>query len=234
MHMMRGEIITWSYTIALLDAMFAIRKDLVDKKALTSMNDGFSTSLAEQYSTIPEPLLCGKAPYYCKKGYTCATDYSPKYTDKYFLKDLLVKTTPPTQWKYMVHPIEKRQTDRIELKDKEMRNHFATRGGPQAGEIFFRVNIISSQDGHVAVCLEGIEKKTPMARIEYRFDLNVGEKVLSPDFVYNPKPNRSAWESKTDLNHCMVLNNIPVGIHVLGMESKGGYVGVSHIITWKP
>lgn len=233
--MMRAELIAWSYTIALLEAMFAVRQELVAKKSLSVLNQGYASSLSEKFSTLPDPVQCGKAPYFCKKGYTCATDYSPKYTKDFFLKDLVVKTAEPSKWKYMVHPIEKRQSDRIELHEKEMRNYYGTREGPKAGEIFFRVNIVNPEDGHVALCWEGIERGATMARLEYRLDLNVGEKALSPDFIYTPRTNRSAWDSKSFMNHCMTLNNLPIGVHVLGLESKGGgNVGVSHLITWKP
>jgi hypothetical protein len=41
MHMMRGEVIAWSYTIALLEAMFTLRKELMGKqKTSTVMHQG--------------------------------------------------------------------------------------------------------------------------------------------------------------------------------------------------
>eukprot|EP00603_Paraphysomonas_imperforata_P007121 CAMPEP_0114431818 /NCGR_PEP_ID=MMETSP0103-20121206/10815_1 /TAXON_ID=37642 ORGANISM="Paraphysomonas imperforata, Strain PA2" /NCGR_SAMPLE_ID=MMETSP0103 /ASSEMBLY_ACC=CAM_ASM_000201 /LENGTH=365 /DNA_ID=CAMNT_0001601433 /DNA_START=336 /DNA_END=1430 /DNA_ORIENTATION=- len=98
MHMMRAELIAWSYTIALLEAMYSVREELVAKRTMSDLNQGYATSLSKKFSTIPDPVLCGKAPYFCKKGYTCATDYSPKYTKDFFLKDLVVKTAEPTKW----------------------------------------------------------------------------------------------------------------------------------------
>lgn len=167
--------------------------------------------------------------YFC---FVFLTEYSPKYTDKFTLKELQMKTNIPNKWKFIVMNIEKGHTDRIELKDKEMRNHFATREGPKAGELFLRVKIVSTKVNRALICWEGIEKKGPMLRLEYRFDLNVGEEAMSPNFTYVPKMNRTVWESKVDLHPCMSLNNLPVGVHVLGLESKGGHVGVSHVITW--
>ena len=230
--MMRGEIIAWSYTIALFEALVAFRQELTTGKVLSDLHAGYSETFAKQQGPIPQPMLCGGDPYYCEESYKCFTEYSPKYTEKYSLKELVVNSIPPSKWAYVVHPIQKRQSDRINPSDKEMRNHYATREGPKAGEIFFKINIVSEKVGRVLVCWEGIDKKTPMERIEYRFDLNVGDVALSPNYTYYPKPNRSAWESKVHMYPCMSLHNLPMGIHILGLESKGGYVGVSHIVTW--
>ena len=226
MHMMRGELIVWSYTIALLEAMFTLRKELATKKSSTELHPMYSASLTSKNGPMQKPLLCGGDPYYCEQPYNCCTEYSPKYTDQFTLKELLMKTKTPTKWKYAVHPIEKGHTDRIELKDKEMRNHFTTREGPPAGELFLRIKIVSSIVGRALICWEGIDKQKPMTKLEYRIDLDVGEQAMSP------KANRNAWESKVEMYPCMSLNNLPVGVHVLGLESKGGYVGVSHVITW--
>ena len=230
--MMRGELIAWSYTIALLEAMFAVRKELVAKKALAELHPEYSKALTAKHGPMKKPLLCGGDPMYCEEAYTCFTEYSPKYTDKFTLKELVMKTDPPTKWEFKVFPIEKKQRDRIAPSDKEMRNHYGTRDGPKAGELFLRVNIVSSQVGRVQVCWEGIDKNKPMEKLEYRFDLNVGEEALSQNYVYVPKDNRVAWESKVSSMPCMTLTNLPVGVHVLGLESKGGNVGVSHIVTW--
>lgn len=230
--MMRGELIAWSYTIALLDAMFTARQELVAKKALATLLPTYSTALIAKSGPLKQPLSCGGDPYFCEYSYNCYTEYSPKYTEKFTLKELVMNTNPPTKWKFSIHNIEKGHTDRVEQKDKEMRNHYTTREGPKAGELFLRINIVSSQVGRALVCWEGLDKKAPMLRLEYRMELNVGEEAMSPNYIYTPKANRSAWETKVDLSPCMSLNNLPVGVHVLGLESKGGYVGVSHVITW--
>lgn len=231
MHMMRGEVIAWSYTLALLEAMYTIRRSIVSGGDLLSMHNVFSTHLAANFSTVKKPKQCGGEPFFCEQRYSCFTDYSPKYIQQYSLKELAVETATPSKWKYKVHPIPNKQTDRIDNADKEMRSHFSTREGRMAGELFLRVNIVSNI-GRALVCWEGFEKKNVMSRLEYRFDLNVGEKAFSPDFVYVPSNNRTPWDSRVEFNPCMSLNNIPLGVHVLGLESKGGNSGVSHLITW--
>lgn len=231
MHLMRGEFIAWSYTIALLEALFALREELLAKKTFDTLHSGYAQALTSQHGVMNKPKLCGGEPFHCEKSYSCFTEYSPKYTDKYTLKELVMKTDPPTKWRYVVHPIEKRQTDRIQPSDKEMRNHYNTREGPKAGELYLLVHIVSAEVGTVHVCWEGIEKNKPMTRLEYRFDLNVGSAALSPNYTYVPTGGRIAWEAKIDIHPCMALTNLPVGVHVLGLESKGGNAGVSHVIT---
>ena len=38
--MMRGEVIAWSYTLALLEAMYTIRRNIVSGGDLLSMHNG--------------------------------------------------------------------------------------------------------------------------------------------------------------------------------------------------
>ena len=231
--MMRGELIAWSYTIALLEAMFTVREELVAKKSLAALHAGYANALTSKHGVVRKPALCGDDPFYCEHSYNCFTEYSPKYTEKFTLKELVVKTNTPTNWTFIDNAfLNQFHSDRIALQDKESRNYYVTHEGPTAGELFLRVNIISQQVGSALVCWVHIEKKRNVVQVEYRFDFNVGEEALSPDYIYVPKANRSAWTSKVEMYPCIFLNNLPVGVHVLGLAPKGKHAGVSHVVTW--
>lgn len=84
MHMMRAELIAWSYTIALLEAMFTIRQELVAKASLTALYAGYSTALTSLSGPVKKAAHCGGDPFYCEQPYNCFTgewvNFSLSYT----------------------------------------------------------------------------------------------------------------------------------------------------------
>ena len=94
--MLRGEAITWLYTMALLDAVYMVQQDAAKQPDRAQLSAEYTKQLRLLQPTMPEPKRC-KDNFHCDHVPTCFTDYKPHYSTNMTLSELVVGTT---KWVY--------------------------------------------------------------------------------------------------------------------------------------
>jgi hypothetical protein len=183
-------------------------------------------NLLQEGRRVPAPVYCDKEPLRCSKKATCFTDFSPHYSN-ISLTNIRVGST---KWTYTKELGVRMGVQRFRSEaDAETHPAFLTSLGPDAGDIYFKVNVV---DAHRRVTVCAYSMKDVFKSIEFKFELNVGDTELVD---YKPKSAMRVWADRDQANnHCVSLKDVPSGQHVLGIEAKEKKnVGVTHIITWE-
>jgi hypothetical protein len=91
-HMLRGEAITWLYTLPMLDAIYMLEEDLVNAaNSKSSLLERYNKELDRLHpSEMPEPKKCKH--YLCQHRPQCFTNFLPHYPSNMTLKELIVGT----------------------------------------------------------------------------------------------------------------------------------------------
>lgn len=131
--------------------------------------------------------------------------------------------------------MDNHQSDRS-LQQLETRPRYQTSQGKEAGELFVRV-LVGSQVPSVMVCWAAwtAVKRDYFDHLEFRLDIHAN---ISQSGEYLQAKSRSKWNDaenkETKFKNCAILQNIPIGQHVLGIESKSNEhtLGITHVIMW--
>ena len=86
-HMLRGEAITWLYTLAMLDAIYTMEADL---KTMTedALREVYEERLDKLRQPMPAPKKCQN--YHCDAKPMCYTNYMPHFNQNQLLTGIMV------------------------------------------------------------------------------------------------------------------------------------------------
>ena len=76
-HMLRGEAISWLYTLALLDAIYMVEADTKTGK-IDDLKKNYLPTIEKLQPPMPPPKKCQN--YHCDKRPMCYTDYEPHFS----------------------------------------------------------------------------------------------------------------------------------------------------------
>jgi len=221
-HMLRGEAITWLYTLALLDSINMVENDLVKRSiAPEELEKQYTAKLLTLQPPMPkEPKKCQS--YHCEVRPVCYTDYKPHYASNMTLTEMVVGTT---SWEYEDEAYGDWSLHYGYLDAKPL---WQAKG--KQGEIHLKIDILKTD--FVWVC--GAVKESLMHSVIY-LDPNV--KLPANVSEYVPSEKREKWEKRKYMgNECKQINGLPVGSHVLSVSTENApdthTTGLSHLILW--
>ena len=100
MHMLRGEVIAYTYLHVFLDAIQMLRADLALKSDRKALAQNYQDKLKKLQTKMPEkPLHCSPD---CDVQPQCFTNFEPHYNPKFRLSDIVVGGHDG--WKYVAKP----------------------------------------------------------------------------------------------------------------------------------
>jgi len=225
--MLRGEAISWLYTMAALDAIYMLDSDLKKSSAndlsarykdkldqlqvihFKSNTTRFiiSTNSIELYQPpMPEPVHCRA--YHCEHKMNCYTNFQPHYSPDLRITDLIIGST---NW---IPPEEEppRKEGHLDFKP------FYSGKTDKEGDIHLRIKIGNAD----YVWLFGELKEA-----EIYVDVN-GAVKLTANSTYVPS-SKLKWTNLTPKgNDAVHLSGLPPGEHVLTVAKAT----LTHIITW--
>ncbi len=226
-HMLRGEAISWLYTMALLDGVLELQArgaSDADAAKRSELRTEYDAKLAKLQPPIPA------SPKYCKDGYhcdvrpVCYTDYLPHYPSDMALKDVIVGKT---HWTYEAEEYGEWSLKYGYLDSKPL---WIAKG--DQGEIHLRV-VVGAVVDEVWVCGAVSES---LKHTQFFLDQDVPADKMHP---YSPNwDNRKEWKrAKYIGNECKAVQGLPQGTHVLSIGTKPAAdtehgSGLSHVIMW--
>jgi len=232
-HMLRGEAITWLYTLALLEGLNDLQAKLESKKQnLQSIDEATRVALFTDYSNIlnklqpdiPEiPKRCQT--YHCEAKATCYTDYLPHFPSDMSLKDVIVGKT---RWSYEPEIYGEWSLQYGYLDSKPL---WQAKG--DKGDLHLKIEIHNKKTVWICGALSESLLKTTIY-----LDANVPVNKLKN---YDPMDSgkRVEWKKKKYIgNECKAITDLPVGTHVLSISTANAKdtdhtTGFSHLITWE-
>jgi len=234
MHQLRGELISFLYSLIFLDALYDVQAAVaaagatgssLPRKVAESVRQKFITERAAMVktTTLPKPVVCG--PYHCETKPHCYTEYRSHFSEDLFLSQQLVG---PLNWESSVK--------NPGVADTQFHEH---RGGYHStnasdGGLHLQINI--GQQKFVLVCYYHIANANHA--MEYYLEPNVDPSRLTA--AYMPQKDKVInWEVDVADEPgwgCQRVHNLPEGRHVLGIRykenAKKAAAGISHLITW--
>ena len=228
-HMLRGEFISWLYTLALLDGIIEVNSKVtslgvpagtaLSTSQRKNLYDEYTTKLAELQPPLPEPKRCDG--YNCKYRPVCHTDTLPHWSKDYSLKDIIVGQT---KWSY--EPEEYGEWS-LHYGYLDSKPYWYSKG--DQGEIHLK--IIVGEVKQVWVC--GVLGES-LLHATFYLDPDAGDRLIN----YKPSENRKQWSSTKYVgNECKSINDLPVGTHVLSISTEKAkdselQTAMSHVISW--
>eukprot|EP01041_Mallomonas_annulata_P010810 gene10810-22557_t len=221
-HMLRGELVAWLYTLTLLDAIYMLQEALAAGKTEEVINKEVSMKLEELQPAMPHPKRCGNL---CKTRPLCYTNYMPHYNPDFTLEKAVVGTHNWT--------VEDPGYGEWSLTYGYLDNRVGYRAmaGRASGELHLRLKV--GKDTIVWIC--GNNQGESLKHAEFFLDTNVSESRMAN---YTPGVDRVQWHHKKYVgDECKALHNIPEGVHVMSVitsANKTEHVSaVTHVITWE-
>ena len=229
-HMLRGEAISWLYTLALLEGVLELEARIEKLGKDVQMLDDttrqlwwteYATALDKLQPPLPAPKRCQL--YHCEARPICYTDYLPHFASDLALKDVIVGKT---NWKYEPEIYGDWSVKYGYLDSKPL---WSAEGNQ--GELHLRITIRNTRT--VWVC--GAVKESLLKTVMY-LDPQVSPTQLKH---YQPSENRIEWTKKKYMgNECKAITDLPVGTHVLSISTSNvtdahHVTGFSHLITWE-
>ena len=232
-HMLRGEAISWLYTLALLEGLFELEEVLQHKQlSLQTLDEATRKTLYTEYSNklnklqpaIPVvPKRCQS--YHCEAKATCYTDYLPHFSKDMALKDVLVGKT---RWTYEPEIYGEWSLQYGYLDGKPL---WQAKG--DQGELHMKITVHNTKTVWICGALSESLLKTTIY-----LDANVPvEKLKNYDPMASGK--RVEWKKKKYVgNECKAITDLPVGTHVVSISTANAKdtdhtTGFSHLITWE-
>lgn len=225
MHQLRGELISFLYSLIFLDALHDVQSRLASASAtVQAVREQVSSERAGMVKTtvVHKPVSCGK--YNCETKPQCHTNYRSHFSEDQFLSQQIVG---PLTWKTNVErPAE------ADTQFKEFRPGYYSSDSKDGG-IHLKINI--GEVKFVLVC----SYHFPNAHLamEYYLEMNVPTSRLTADYI--PSDKVVNWEADVKEDRgwgCQKVHNLPEGQHVLGIRfkenDKKAAAGISHLITW--
>eukprot|EP00596_Hydrurales_sp_CCMP1899_P002357 CAMPEP_0119036640 /NCGR_PEP_ID=MMETSP1177-20130426/4488_1 /TAXON_ID=2985 /ORGANISM="Ochromonas sp, Strain CCMP1899" /LENGTH=265 /DNA_ID=CAMNT_0006996807 /DNA_START=719 /DNA_END=1513 /DNA_ORIENTATION=- len=90
-HLLRGEAISWLYTLALLDAIYMIEKEQ-ELNPLSKLLSNYESKLVQLLPPLPPPKKCEQG-MHCTERPICHTNYMPHHPNNMTLSELIVGST---------------------------------------------------------------------------------------------------------------------------------------------
>lgn len=222
-HMLRGEAMTWIYTMALLDGLYEVQKVMKGKSPSPEEKQSLGKKYEEEFmklvKPLPEPKKCQT--YHCDAKPKCYTDYRPHYSKDMTLKDLIVGTT---KWTYDDYEYGEWSLKYGYLDAKPLWSAVGDQG-----EMHLKVQV-----GNKAIVWICGAVKESLLHAKMYLDSNVPDDKLKG---YTPSSNRKEWTKKKYVgNECKALEELPQGQHVISVSTQGApekhTTGLSHVIFW--
>ena len=234
MHQVRGELISFLYSLIFLDALYDVQAAVaaagatsgtLSRTVAQAVRQKFSDERAAMVtmSTMPKPIMCG--PYHCETKPNCFTEYRSHFSEDLFLSQQLVG---PLNWESNV-----RNPGVADTKFSEHRGGYHSRNSSDGG---LHLKIKIGETNFLMVCFYHIADA--QHAMEYYLEPNVDPARLTSE--YAPKLDKVInWETDVVMEPgygCHKVHNLPVGQHVLGIRykenAKKAAAGISHLITW--
>ena len=228
-HMLRGEAISWLYTLALLDGIMelqgateSMKGGLLSEEQRKDMFASYDAKLAKLQPPIPAvPKRCQN--YHCETRPVCYTDHLPHWPKDMGLKDVIVGKT---HWSYEPEEYGEWSIQYGYLDSKPM--WFAK--GDQ-GEIHLKI-LVGKTAPVVWLC--GMVAES-LSHAKFYLDQDVSADRLKH---YEPSASRVPWTKKRYVgNECKEISGLPQGSHVISIsteDNKGTELntGLSHVIMF--
>lgn len=222
-HMLRGEAISWLYTLTLLDAIYMVDEDLKSQKSKDVMYSEYSNQLNKLHPSLPSPKRCSS--YHCEFRPLCFTDYRPHYSKNMTLSELLVGST---NWTLddNEYPEWSIHYGYLDLKPIYVTND------PSLGELSLRIHI--SSNNFILLC-SPFKDSLANTLFYIDFNINVSDTIQQN---YTPSSDRQLWTNVVNLGHeCIYLQDLPQGKHVISLapnttDDKIKSWALSHVIMW--
>jgi hypothetical protein len=90
-HLLRGEAISWLYTLALLDAIYMIEKEQ-ELFSLSKLQSNYESKLVQLLPPLPPPKKCEQG-LHCTERPICHTNYMPHHPSNMTLSELIIGST---------------------------------------------------------------------------------------------------------------------------------------------
>lgn len=227
LHMLRGEVLSWTYLFPMMDAAFTLLSELQSvsgtdwRQPLITRYQGLLNS-AENFQ-IPKSKTCSS--FDCNHQPRCYTDYTPHFHTNYTFKDILVTKNP--KW---IHT--KQDIDATSSRQGRDAAHFEARPSYQA---------ISHTQGNISFAIQvGEGQKIMVCGYKYHAD---NHKNMEYFVALNASPSEATtvfqvWINVKQVGPCAALLDVPMGNHIVSVVPKKARsaatqpVGITHIITW--
>ena len=219
-HMLRGEAIAWLYTLALLDGIFELEKDLSSSGATKeSLLAKYTAKFDELHKPLPSPRKCQDY-YHCHVRPACFTDFLPHYPADKSLKDVVVGKT---RWVYVA---EEFSDWSLQYGYKDSKPYWVSKG--DQGSIHLKV-LVNNVDS-VWICGNIGDS---LKHATFYVDQGAGGEVEN----YVPSSKAVKWPHRKYMNgECTAVQKLPKGQHVISISTesmaKDEVAALSHVIMW--
>lgn len=220
-HMLRGEAIAWLYTLALLDGLFELEKDLAASDTTKeTLLKKYTSKFDALHKPMPSPRRCQDY-YHCQVRPLCYTDFLPHYPSDMSLKDVIVGKT---KWSYSA---EEFGDWSLKYGYKDAKPYWQSKGNQ--GDI--HVKVVVDKVDTVWIC--GNIGESLKYTIFYVDKDVAGDKLQN----YAPPGERVKWSHRKYMNgECTAVQQLPKGEHVISISTENltsdQIAGLSHVVMW--
>ena len=221
-HLLRGEFIAWLHGLAMLDAIYMVKKELAAGATVATLHETYKAKVNELMPPMGGPKRCQK--YHCEEKPQCFTNYYPHFPKDHTLTELVVGKNA---WSYQGSIPTAGWHGKYGFRD--LKPYFKVdKSKPDGGGLHLKVTI--GKEDYAWICGSKLENSDFYLHENGQDSLPKKEGGHQP---YTPPKDRKKLTNQASegVLDCRHLSKLPKGKHIISVEFKYNSTDASQVYT---